>query len=370
MLRVFCKSGFLIFLMMAFVLQRPETLALGAVACAVYSISRVNFSHVRWNKFPTALFVVLTCLFSVFSFNHGLSPVFYLFSTFSAFYAAKYFNESSLRDVSRSLEVVFWLAIIAIGLVLLSYWDYPEPFGEIVPGSSTNGIPSYLIVLQITLSLAIFLEKKRLPVLSPIFTMVVAVFGLGRGSIVVAGMILILSIFINFSLKEVIIMTKFKILIFCALTGLLALVVLGLYVDYGLFFINLIDQSKFGEGLIDPYREAILDEYLDGLDCISFLFGLNYSGTIIESHYSGNPHISYVRTHAYYGILGLLFVLLSPLLIVFSNKKLLYKLVFLSFILLALIRALSEPLFFPTLLDFLYFFMFFKYSPVSGLKNS
>lgn len=372
MLRIFYKSGFLIFLMIAFVLQRPETLFFGGVLCAVYAISKANFSDIKWNELLVVLIVVAACSFAVLSFNHGLSPVFYLFSTFSAFYAAKYFNEPSIKEVSRCLEVVFWLAIFAIGCIVFNYWDYAEPFGEVIPGSSTNGIPSYLIVLQIALSLAMFLESKKLPVWSPIFTLAVAVFGIGRGSIVVAGMILVLSIFINFLLKKMMIITRFAIMFFCALAILLALVVLGLYFDYELFFDNLIDQSKFREGLLDPYRAEIFEEYLNKLDYFSFLFGSDYSGTVIASRYDGNPHIAYVRAHAYYGFFGLLFVALSPLLILLSNKKSFYKFVFLSFIFLALIRALSEPIFFPTLLDFLYFlyfFMFFKYSPSKTLKN-
>lgn len=373
MLRIFHKSGFLIFLMTAFVLQRPETLFFGAVLCAIYAISIANVSRIKWNELPAVLIVVVACSFAVLSFNHGLSPVFYLFSTFSAFYAAKYFIEPSIKEVSRCLEVVFWLAIFAIGCIAFNYWDYPEPFGEVIPGSSTNGIPSYLIVLQIALSLAMFLKSKKLPVWAPIFTLAVAVFGLGRGSIAVAGMILVSSILINFLLKEMMIMTRISVMFFCALAVLLALMVFGLFFDYELFFDNLIDQSKFREGLLDPYRMEILDEYLNKLNYFSFLFGSDYSGTVIASRYDGNPHIAYVRTHAYYGFFGLLFVTLSPLLIMFSNKKLFYKFVFLSFILFALIRALSEPLFFPTLLDFfyfLYFFMFFKYSPATTSKNS
>lgn len=372
MSRVFYKSVFLVFLIMAFVFQRPETLFFGGVLCAAYAISGVNFSRFKWNGFVASLFVVVACSLAVFRFNHGLSPVFYLFSTFSAFYAAKYFNEASIKEISRSLEVVFWLAIFAIGFVLLRYWGYPEPFGEVIPGSSTNGIPSYLIVLQIALSLAMFLEKKKLPVWAPVFTLAVAVFGLGRGSIVVAGMILVSSILINFVLNEMMILNRFAVIFFCTLIILLALFILSFYYDYDLF-INLIDQSKFREGLLDPFRGVILDQYLNKLDYFSFFLGSDYSGTVIDSFYAGNPHISYVRTHAYYGIFGLLFVVLSPLLMVLSNKKSLYKFVFLSFVFFALIRALSEPLFFPTLLDFfyfLYFLMFFKYSPVSKLKNS
>ena len=340
--------------------------------CAVYAFPCANFSHIKWNEFLSVLIVVVACSFAVLRSNHGLSPVFYLFSTLSAFYAAKHFNESSIKEVSRCLKVVFWMAIFAIGYILMSYWDHPEPFGEVIPGSSTNGIPSYLVVLQIALSLAIFLESKKLPVWSPIFTLVVAVFGLGRGSIVVAGMILFSSILINFSLKEMTIITRFSIISNCVLVIFLTLVVFGYYFDNGPFLDNLIDQSKFSEGLLDPYRWQIFDEYLNKLDYLSFLFGSDYSGTVIVSRYEGNPHISYIRTHAFFGLFGLLFVVSSPLLIIMSNKKLLYKVVFLYFVLLALIRALSEPLFFPTLLDFLYFlyfFMFFKYSPIRALKK-
>lgn len=366
MLKIVFKSGFLIALMMAFVLQRPETLLFGGVLCAVYAASNRKSFHVKWSELFVVLIVALICGFSVLSFNHGLSPIFYLFSTFAIFYAAMHFNSSSIKELSLSLRIVFWLAIFAIGWVLLKYWDFPEPFGEIIPGSSTNGIPSYLIILQIALSLAVFLERKRLPITSPIFTLAVAVFGLGRGSIVVACIILTSSIVINFSLNQMTRTTRLAIMLLMALAVLIVLFVFGSYFDYGLINDNLVGQTKFSEGLLDPYRAEIFDEYLSKLDYFSLLFGADYSGTVIATQYDGNPHISYVRTHAYYGFFGLLFVVFSPMLILLSNKKLLYKFVFLSFILFALIRALSEPLLFPTLLDFFYFsyfFMFFRYAP-------
>ena len=351
---------------MAFVLQRPETLLFGGVLCAVYAASNRKSFRVKWSELFVVLIVALICGFSVLSFNHGLSPIFYLFSTFAIFYAAMHFNSSSIKELSLSLRIVFWLAIFAIGWVLLKYWDFPEPFGEIIPGSSTNGIPSYLIILQIALSLAVFLERKRLPITSPIFTLAVAVFGLGRGSIVVACIILTSSIVINFSLNQMTRTTRLAIMLLMALAVLIVLFVFGSYFDYGLINDNLVGQTKFSEGLLDPYRAEIFDEYLSKLDYFSLLFGADYSGTVIATQYDGNPHISYVRTHAYYGFFGLLFVVFSPMLILLSNKKLLYKFVFLSFILFALIRALSEPLLFPTLLDFFYFsyfFMFFRYAP-------
>lgn len=360
------NSGFLITLIMAFVLQRPETLFFGSVVCAGYAISRMNFSRVNWGELFVVLAAILICFFSTLSFNHGLSPIFYLFSTLFAFYAAKNFNNCTLRQICICLRIVFWLAIFAIGYVLLKYWDFPEPFGEVVPGSSTNGIPSYLIIIQIALSLAVFLESKRFPIISAAFTLAVAIFGLGRGSIVIAGMILLSSFVVNFSLKKITIFARLEILFLVFFAIFMVLLVFGFYFDIQAFVDEMVGQTKFREGFFDPYREEIFSQYLSKLDWFSLLFGADYSGTVIADQYDGNPHISYVRTHAYYGFFGLVLVVFSLLLILIAKKNFVYKFVFLIFISFSLMRALSEPLLFPTLLDFfyfLYFFMFFKHAP-------
>ena len=372
MFGVFSNSGFLILLMMAFVLQQPETLFLGGCLCAAYAIFSAKNFHLERRRFFAALMAVFVSSLAVLSFNHGPSPVFYLISTFSAFYAAKYFSDYSIKHISRCLEIVFWLAIVAIGCVLWRYWGYPEPLGEVVPGTSTNGIPSYLIVFQIALSLSVFLDKKRLPVWSPVFTLAVAVIGLGRGSIIVAAAILFLSVFVDFFLKEMKPLSRLVIVVFSVIFFVVIVFVFRFYFDDELFFDELINGSKFSEGLLDPYRAEIFDEYVRKLDLFSIFFGADYSGTVIASRYDGNPHIAYVRTHAYFGLFGLLLVILSPLAILVSSKRRLYKFVFISFISFAMIRAISEPIFFPTLLDFfyfLYFFIFFKYAPTAMFKN-
>ena len=65
MLRIFYKSGFLIFLMIAFVLQRPETLFFGGVLCAVYAISKANLSDIKWNELLVVLIVVVVVVIFV-----------------------------------------------------------------------------------------------------------------------------------------------------------------------------------------------------------------------------------------------------------------------------------------------------------------
>lgn len=372
MLRIFTNSVFLVLLIMAFVLQRSETLFLGGSLCAVYAIFSAKDFYLENDQFLAALIVLFLCSFAALSFKHGLSPIFYLFATFSAFYAAKHFSDLSVGKISKCLEIVFWLGIFGIGVVLWKYWGYPEPLGEAVPGASTNGIPSYLIVIQIALSLIVFLNVGKLPIWSPVFTVAVALVGLGRGSIVVSVAILFFSIIVNFFLIKNKPLKKLLIFFLSVLCFVFLWLFFEFYLNVDLFFDELIEGSKFSEGLLDPYRAEIFDEYIRKLDLSSVFLGADYAGTIIESRYDGNPHISFLRLHAYFGLAGLLLVVLSPLTILISDKRLLYKFVFFSFVSFAMIRAISEPIFFPTLLDFFYFlylFIFFKYAPAIKVKS-
>jgi hypothetical protein len=63
----------------------------------------------------------------------------------------------------------------------------------------------------------------------------------------------------------------------------------------------------------------------------------------------------------------------SPLIVLFGTMKLLSaRLVFLYFIGLAAMRAYSEPVFFPTPLDFFYFsyfLIFFNHAPGEGARH-
>jgi hypothetical protein len=72
--------------------------------------------------------------------------------------------------------------------------------------------------------------------------------------------------------------------------------------------------------------------------------------------------------HSFYGLVGLLSLFLPVFLVLFAGKNKLQKWIIMSFVLLALLRAVSEPIFFPSTLDFfyfLYFFIFFRFAKKS-----
>lgn len=361
-LRVFL---FMSIVLLAFVYQKPVFLVAGSVLCAIYAL--VTHTPLRMSQQQLIVFFGVCVLFipAFINLQHGLSPIFYFFSTISVFFSAKAITRYPPSVLLSAFRLIYGGAIVGIVIVLYMYWGYPEPFGMVIEGSSTNGIPAYLIVIQIGLSLCTYLVYRRLPVISPICTGVVAIFGNGRGSLVVAGLIILATLLVNLILIRSFPPRRRVVFVFA-----LIILIICISPKIGYMFDQLIDHTKLSAGLADGNRIEILDQYLEKINPWTLFVGGDYAHTVIEYEYDGNPHISYVRTHAFFGLFVTVVALLSPLIPIFSRKTWSAKLVFVSFIGLAAMRAASEPIFFPTLLDFfyfLYFFIFFRYAP-NGLS--
>lgn len=357
---------FLAALLVLFALQQPESLVVGGILCALYALVKSGSFSINLYRLVVCLLVASICLIAVFKLSHDIVPVFYLFSTVSAIYAANRFSSFPLKHVRFCLEVVFWIAVLGITGGVALHWGAAEPLGELIPGSSTNGLPSYLIVVQIALSISVFLDKNKLPIFSALATLVVAFFGLGRGSIIVAFLVLFFSFFVNYYVvKSGVEKNRFVCLFFGAFFLIFVIGAVG-YAGYLGLMDDWVEGSKFSAGVLDPHRGYMLADYLGKLDAWSLLFGADYSGTSIESAYGSNPHNSYIRLHSYYGIFGLLVAIFSPFAVFSTNKEFSFKWIVFVLILLVLIRAVTEPILFPTLLDFfyaLYFMLFWKYAP-------
>lgn len=357
---VYTASLFVGALIFLFALQQPYTLLMGLGLSACYFLSGGISRAVNLVSLLILLSAVLIVSLPSLLLRHGLSPLFYVCSTLLVTGAAFSFSKLPLASSLKSLKIVFWFFWVVTLCLWWVHRDSVEPLGEIIQGSSTNGIPSYFIVLQVAVSVAFLLYHMRLPVLTPLATLLVAFLGLGRGSIVVALALLIASLGFNFLLFYG--KSALARRVFCSLFFVVAVIslIIGVYV-LGDLFSTYIESSKFSSGLMDPYRALILSEYLDGLDSLGVLFGGGYEGTVIDSKYDGNPHIAFIRTHAFYGLFGLMVVLLSPFILFLSRHSWRYSLVVFCFMCLLLVRALTEPILFPTLLDFFYLYVFFVF---------
>jgi len=182
------------------------------------------------------------------------------------------------------------------------------------------------------------------------------VLGIGRGSILAALLIILLSIFFNVIVD--VSRRRFALM----LSGFLLVLISAflLLANFDVIYSFLDSKTKITQGLYDPYRAKIIVEYVGLIDSITIFTGASYDGTVISSMYSNNPHVSIIRGHAYMG-LSVLLLIFSPFYFFLMNGRLLDRFIFFSFTMILIFRSLSEPILFPTLLDFIYFYLFWLY---------
>lgn len=245
----------------------------------------------------------------------------------------------------RASRLVLYGSLGCVAGYLMTTGVQGFPLENMIPDSSSNGITSYLIILQANFCVASYLIRRKIPVFTPLLTLAICVVGYGRGSILSAVMIIVINI-IAFSVRN-------GGRNFLMATGLCAVLVMAYGDDITLFVEA---NTKIGSGLYDGSREAMIKEYGNLLerDEYKIITGADYKGTVIDSDYYGNPHNSYIRAHHIFGLPFLLLVLSFPFLA--SRGQGIAARVY-PFALLAvmLFRAATEPILFPTMLDVFFF---------------
>lgn len=353
---------FIVSIFLCFALQSTMTLLVGSLLLFLFGV--VYFKP-KLEHLLLSVLVFILCLPPIVAMHHGFSPLYY----FALFLLSLAVAKSIAQFGVDAIQIAFHRAYIFFAVIIfIAYWpnkDSPEPFEGLIQGSSYNGITSYLIVLQIALSIFSYLRYGIFPIGSVLYTLFVAVVGVGRGSIYSAVLILILSLIFNmFVYIRYFHRKKYLLLCWCFVFCVLFYY---FFVNYDLIYNYLDSSTKALQGPQDSARIDILNEYIDNLDWVSIFTGQGFAGTLVGDRYDGNPHISYIRTHAYMGLL-VVPILLSPLIIFFAEVRLMDRFFIFSFTLISLFRALSEPILFPTLLDFCYFLPFFIFTTKLQVK--
>jgi hypothetical protein len=205
---------------------------------------------------------------------------------------------------------------------------------------SGNGPTSFLnILLGVYTALRMKLKDKSSIIIS-LICLYIVIEGYGRGSIIFVLLIILINlIFIFFKLKKV-----WQLFFITCLSLVLIFLLPTLY--------ELLLTTKLSQGIDSP-RIAIAQDYFSHIDYYTLFFGVPYEQTTIGSLYNNNPHISYIRTHHIFGLsyfFGLFYLLYKKIVYVMYNSTLVnWMILFIIFNIL--IRAISEPLLFPTLFD-------------------
>lgn len=304
--------------------------------------------------------IVLICLACIIllpgllKIDHGLSKVFYFLLELALVFLA-WLCSKKTDLVLKYMKLLVWSFLSLSFAVLVFYFDKPEPFSQLIEGSSQNGIPSYLVLITISYFACSVIIKDSVPLLAILAGCVISFFGEGRGSILVSFLVLAIGFFYVVVRKKNSKSKKF--LIYVSFSCIIPALIYYAADAYDM----LVTGSKLSVGLSDSHRLNILSDYLSKLSesAYNVIVGRGYTNTIIEQKYNGNPHISFIRLHSFFGLLSLI-VVFSPFIFLLKgiNTK---SLVLAGLAMAALLRAATEPVLFPGLLDFFFFLMFFVY---------
>ncbi|WP_179187971.1 hypothetical protein [Sphingomonas sp. IBVSS2] len=225
------------------------------------------------------------------------------------------------------------------------------PLEDMIEGTSSNGITSYIVCLQINYCVANLHARGRAAPLTSAITFFICVVGYGRGSILAGTAIMLISLLFAFR--------PLPRIYAIAATAVLALGSAFLIAEnYQIIYNFATNNTKLGTGLYDEPRAAMIEEYWNRLSGLNILFGASFDNTLIDRFFNGNPHNSYIRGHHFLGLFYILLMGLMALRPLFARISLTEKAFHMAMLATLLLRASTEPILFPTPFDVMYFSMF------------
>lgn len=355
--RAIMLSLFLIGMVVSFSIFHPALLAAYAAGCFAIAIIFVkDFEYISSKEKLFFTFIIAACAvilpINLFRYPTAALHFVMLIATMAA-------SAAAIRDrmsyVSASLVALgFAQGSILTYLFFRGLSDYP--LEDMVPGMSSNGVSSYLICLQINYCIANFHIRKKASLVTSAVTFFVCIVGYGRGSILASSGIMFISMLFSFqSLRR-----SYAV---AATTILLATSTVVIVKNFDAIYDYAERNTKLSAGLFDEARASINTEYWSRMSGVNILIGANYDQSLIERFFNGNPHNSYIRAHHLFGLPYLLLMIcmtLRPLTARISNAE---KAFHMSMMAILLFRAWTEPIFFPTPFDLMFFSIFLMFGP-------
>lgn len=308
--------------------------------------------------------LILTSFCLPYAVLNDTAAVFHYYISVSALTAAYIMRRSLLSLLCAVRAVLYVFQFLVVYYLFRNGFD-GFPLENIIPGSSSNGVTSYMIILQAAFSSLNYIVYRRADIFPALLTVIICFVGYGRGSVIASSLILFINIFYCLlSSKKLFYFSMFVLLIGLIFSA-------GRLESEILDFVN--SKTKIGSGIYDSNRMEMHSDYLSKIDGVTFFTGASYEGTSIDSKYNGNPHSSYIRAHHIFGILFLFGVCFSLVFVSFSNVAISLRVYVLSMIAVIMLRAATEPILFPSFLDVLYYcivFSFLEFSEGRGSNES
>lgn len=276
------------------------------------------------------------CLFGLLDhnhfvgFNYNVNAVGAALVILSAYIIARHLHRSGMAYTFAQVGFCVVLAPAIYQIIASSSGRLADLFTY----SSENFVTSWLIITSLAMCATRIAQGKAPPIWPVAITFVVALSQYTRGSIAVAFIALIAVLYVRLGPK--------KALLIAAAMLVSAIPFGGLIADA---FWEAIGTTKFGARGLETPRWAMWESYIDYQTWGSFLLGADTEVIPLISDYGGNPHNTFIRFHAYYGIIPLIAFIVVLL------RKSPQAPMLAAFVGIILLRAGSDSLLAGTVLD-------------------
>ena len=353
-------TAFLMLLIVAFATRHPALLAaytLAAFAVVLANVRRLSRLDRREGVMVGVVVATLTLMLPLATLRNQSAIAHYL--TILTSLGAAYVLTRRMTVYLSASRWSLLAAQAAVGVYLAYVGLEDFPLENMLPDSSSNGVTSYLVLLQANYCIVHFAVRRRTSVLTSLVTLAICIVGFGRGSLIAAAAILAINVLFTPLLK-----TRAQALL---ATALIVVAAAGTYVRFEEELVGFVEtNTKIGVGLEDEPRERIIRDYLGRIDAWSLLVGADYRGTAIEDDYNGNPHNSYIRAHHLFGLPYVLTMLVFPIALMRAQTPFPVKVFSILMGGVVLFRSFTEPILFPTLFDFYWFAICFGLASLSS----
>ena len=199
---------------------------------------------------------------------------------------------SSLKRLKIFFNLVFF---ICLGLVCFLYYQMlvlETVNGDIFLdyGLSKNYPGSMLVIFNSLWAVWKYLHYKRMPLLLPILSTIMAFFLDGRSSLICMILITVLC-FVDRGSKLTI--------------SLMILIFTFLLINYWGVITGFYELTSISSRGLETVRSDIWKAYFDYLDFSTLLFGLDTQNLPVLKEFGGNPHNSFFSFHRRMGLVGL-----------------------------------------------------------------
>lgn len=319
-----------------------------------------NKIHIQYSLLPLLILIASCFLYSLFFGKDQLNIIFYSFLTLAMFLVSSWIVKQDDKIIIQSALLALTTYYVFLAVSGLRFGFSANDINNYLLGASRNVVSALAIFLQVLYSSLYYRYHGRLPVVTPMLTFVVCFLAYGRTGLALSFVMLVLSLFHGFNLKN----NKVK-LGFISILAVISFLFLIINFDY--FYTTIISNTNFKSGLDTPRSQMLID-YLNFIGLHEYIVGVDLSSIASIAYYNSNPHNSYVYGHANYGFFYIL-VLLFLFFYLFI-KTVFYKdvTVYLLLLFICLARIFLDILTLFGLYDFVVYILIFMLAERTTLK--